>query len=124
PDFQGDLAALAAVLAAWPDVFNHNIETVPRLFPAVRAQGSYRRSLDLLAAAKELRPGQCTKSGLMVGLGEDDGEIESVLRDLRAAAVDVVTLGQYLQPTRAHAPVQRYVPPAAFDALAGRARAL
>jgi lipoyl synthase len=122
PDFKGDRAALAAVLAAEPDVFNHNIETVPRLFPAVRAQGSYRLSLELLSAAKALRPEQGTKSGLMVGLGETDEEVEAVLQDLRAAAVDVVTLGQYLQPTRAHAPVDRYVPPAAFEMLATRAR--
>jgi len=122
PDFKGDRAALAAVLDAGPDVFNHNIETVPRLFPAVRAQGSYPLSLELLAAAKALRPQQATKSGLMVGLGETDEEVEAVLHDLRAAAVDVVTLGQYLQPTRAHAPVDRYVPPEAFDMLAARAR--
>src|SRR5205085_273614 len=79
PDFKGESPALAAVLAAEPDVFNHNIETVPRLFPHVRAQGDYRRSLDLLAAIKRLRPGQATKSGLMVGLGETDDEIDLVL---------------------------------------------
>jgi lipoic acid synthetase len=124
PDFRGDRTALGTVLDAAPDVFNHNIETVPRLFPSVRAQGSYRVSLELLAGAKRLRPRQGTKSGLMVGLGEDDEEIEAVLHDLRAAAVDVVTLGQYLQPTRAHAPVARYVPPEAFDVLAARAREL
>jgi lipoic acid synthetase len=124
PDFKGDPAALAAVLAAAPDVFNHNIETVPRLFPHVRAQGDYTRSLDLLAAAKAIRPGQATKSGLMVGLGETDDEIDAVLRDLRARDVDVVTLGQYLRPTRDHVPVDRYVPPAGFEAWADRARAL
>jgi lipoic acid synthetase len=124
PDFKGDPAALAAVLAAAPDVFNHNIETVPRLFPRVRAQGDYTRSLDLLAAAKAIRPGQATKSGLMVGLGETDDEIDAVLRDLRARDVDVVTLGQYLRPTRDHVPVDRYVPPAGFEAWADRARAL
>jgi lipoic acid synthetase len=124
PDFQGDPAALAAVLAARPDVFNHNIETVPRLFPAVRAQGSYRRSLDLLAEAKTVRPGQVTKSGLMVGLGETDEEIDAVLVDLRARGVDIVTLGQYLRPTRDHLPVARYIPPAGFETYAARARAL
>src|SRR5262245_47717596 len=87
PDFKGDRAALETVLAAAPDVFNHNIETVPRLFPQVRAQGSYRRSLDLLAAAREVRPGQVTKSGLIAGMGETDAEILEVLRDLRAAGV-------------------------------------
>jgi len=124
PDFKGDAAALAAVLAAAPDVFNHNIETVPRLFPHVRAQGDYTRSLDLLAAAKAIRPGQATKSGLMLGLGETDDEVDAVLRDLRARDVDVVTLGQYLRPTRDHVPVDRYVPPAGFEAWADRARAL
>jgi lipoic acid synthetase len=124
PDFKGDPDALAAVLAAEPDVFNHNIETVPRLFPEVRAQGSYRRSLDLLAGARALRPGQTTKSGLIVGMGETDGEVVEVLRDLRAAGVGVVTLGQYLRPTREHIPVARYVPPAGFEALAAEARAL
>jgi lipoic acid synthetase len=124
PDFKGERAALAAVLESGPDVFNHNIETVPRLFPRLRAQGSYERSLAVLETARRLRPGQQTKSGLMVGLGETDGEIHAVLRDLRAASVDIVTLGQYLRPTREHAPVDRYVPPAGFEALADAARAL
>jgi lipoic acid synthetase len=124
PDFRGDRDALAAVLDAAPDVFNHNVETVPRLFPRVRAQGSYRLSLDLLEAVKEMRPGQVTKSGLMVGLGETDEEILEVLADLRRGAVDIVTLGQYLRPTRDHVPVARYVPPAGFTDLARQARAL
>jgi len=124
PDFQGHDAALAAVLESAPEVFNHNIETVPRLFPQVRAQGDYALSLDVLAAAKRLRPGQVTKSGLMVGLGETDEEIEAVLRDLRGRDVDIVTLGQYLRPTRDHVPVDRYVTPEAFETLAERARAL
>lgn len=124
PDFRGDPAALVACLDAAPDVFNHNIETVPRLFPAVRGQGDYQRSLTLLAEAKRLRPGQVTKSGIMLGLGEGDDEVEAVLRDLRAAAVDIVTLGQYLRPTRDHAPVDRYLTPDAFEAWAGRARGL
>jgi lipoyl synthase len=124
PDFRGDRSALAAVLEAEPDVFNHNVETVPRLFPQVRAQGSYSLSLELLEAVKRLRPGQVTKSGLMVGLGETDQEILGVLADLRRASVDIVTLGQYLRPTRDHLPVARYVTPAGFEGLADQARAL
>ncbi len=124
PDFRGDRGALATVLDAEPDVFNHNVETVPRLFPQVRAQGGYRLSLDLLLAAKALRPGQVTKSGLMIGLGETDEEIFEVLADLHRADVDIVTLGQYLRPTREHVPVARYVTPAGFEILARQARAL
>jgi len=124
PDFCGDAEALSVVLEAAPDVFNHNVETVPRLFPEVRAQGSYRLSLDLLVAAKRLRPGQVTKSGLMVGLGETDEEIHEVLADLHRAEVDIVTLGQYLRPTRDHAQVARYVTPDGFLELARKARAL
>ncbi|PYQ02254.1 MAG: lipoyl synthase [Acidobacteria bacterium] len=124
PDFQGQGPALSSVLAAAPDVFNHNIETVPRLFPRVRPQGRYRRSLEMLATAKAMRPEQATKSGLMVGLGETDEEIAAVLGDLRAAGVDVVTMGQYLRPTRDHARVDRYVSPDGFRALEAQARAL
>jgi lipoic acid synthetase len=122
PDFRGDGGALGVVLGARPDVFNHNIETVPRLFPRVRPQGGYRRSLDLLAAARGRGP--LTKSGLMVGLGETDAEVEGVLLDLRAAGVDIVTIGQYLRPSRAHAPVDRYLPPEAFRRFEERARGL
>jgi lipoic acid synthetase len=122
PDFQGDGQALAVVLDAGPDVFNHNVETVPRLFPRLRPQGGYRRSLDLLRAARETRPTQATKSGLMVGLGETADEVLGVLRDLREqAAVDTVTIGQYLRPTRTHAPVQRYYRPEEFADLERRA---
>jgi lipoic acid synthetase len=124
PDFKGDPSALARVLSSAPDVFNHNIETVPRLFRVVRAQGDYARSLRLLARAKELRPAQATKSGLMVGLGETDDEIRQVLADLRASGVDIVTLGQYLRPTRAHRAVDRYVTPAGFAGLELCARGL
>jgi len=124
PDFGGDEAALSTVLDAGPSVFNHNIETVPSLFPRLRPQGRYRRSLDVLAAARSQRPTQVTKSGLMVGLGEDDEEIEAVLADLRAVGVDIVTLGQYLRPSRDHEPVRRYVSPGAFRALEARARSL
>lgn len=124
PDFKGDCAALATVLAAEPTVFNHNIETVPRLFPRLRPQGRYDLSLDLLAAARELRPDLPRKSGIMLGLGETDAEVLAVLRDLRAAGVDIVTLGQYLRPTREHEPVHRYLPPEAFSALEQEARAI
>jgi lipoic acid synthetase len=122
PDFKGDADALATVLRAGPDVFNHNIETVPRLFPRVRPQGSYRRSLRLLGAAK--RQGPPTKSGLMVGLGETDGEVDGVLLDLRSAGVDIVTIGQYLRPTRSHAPVDRYIAPEGFRGFEEKARGL
>jgi lipoic acid synthetase len=124
PDFRGDPRALRAVLETGPDVLNHNIETVPRLFPRLRPQGRYRVSLDVLAAAKAIRPGQTTKSGLMVGLGETDEEVVRVLEDLRRVGVDVVTIGQYLRPMREHEPVHRFVTPAAFRALEGRARAI
>jgi lipoic acid synthetase len=124
PDFKGDPDALATVLASGPDVFNHNIETVPRLFPQVRAQGDYARSLFLLESLKRLRPAQATKSGLMVGLGETDDEIRGVLADLRDRSVDIVTLGQYLQPTRAHRRVDRYVTPEGFASLERHAREL
>ena len=124
PDFEGDSEALGAVLAAEPEVFNHNIETVPRLFPRVRPQGGYRLSLDVLENARRIRPGQVTKSGLMVGLGETDEEVRSVLRDLRSAGVQIVTIGQYLRPTRRHAPVDRYLAPAEFGRLEEQARGL
>jgi lipoic acid synthetase len=122
PDFKGARKALRAVLEAEPEVFNHNIETVPRLFPRLRPQGRYRLSLDVLAAAKAIRPGQATKSGLMVGLGETDEEVAPVLAELRAAGVDIVTIGQYLRPTREHEPVARYVTPASFRAFEDQAR--
>jgi len=124
PDFKGDRQALSTLLEAEPDVFNHNIEMAPRLFPRVRPQGDYRRSLELLAAAKSLRRGQVTKSGLMVGLGETDAEVLEVLRDLRGVGVDIVTIGQYLRPTRAHMPVARYVAPPGFRAFEQHARSL
>jgi lipoic acid synthetase len=124
PDFKGDRKALLAVLEAEPEVFNHNIETVPRLFPRLRPQGRYRLSLDVLAAVKAMRPGQATKSGLMVGLGETDEEVAPVLADLRAAGVDIVTIGQYLRPTRDHEPVARYVTPAGFRAFEDEARTI
>jgi len=116
PDFCGDLDAVARVLDAAPDVFNHNMETVPRLYRRVRPQANYQQSLDVLRFAKSYRSGVLTKSGLMVGLGEETREVEQLLRDLRTANVDVATLGQYLQPTRRNLPVASYVTPAQFDA--------
>ena len=124
PDFRGDVGALRTVLDAEPTVFNHNIETVPRLFPRLRPQGRYLLSLELLREAKRLRPAQLTKSGLMVGLGETDEEVGPLLRDLREAGVDIVTIGQYLRPTREHEPVHRYVTPEGFSAFERTARGL
>ncbi len=128
PDFQGDRAALRTVLAARPDIFNHNVETVPRLYATIRPEADYGQSLAVLAAARELAEAAGlavhTKSGLMVGLGETDAEVRAVLADLRAARVDIVTLGQYLAPSRAHAPVERFVTPEAFAALEAEARAM
>ena len=116
PDFCGDLDAVARVLDAAPDVFNHNMETVARLYRRVRPQAGYRRSLDVLEFAKRRRPEALTKSGLMVGLGETPAEVEELLGDLRRADVDVVTIGQYLQPTRRNLPVSEYVTPDRFEA--------
>jgi lipoic acid synthetase len=116
PDFCGDLDAVARVLEAEPDVFNHNVETVARLYRRVRPQADYRRSLDVLRFARDRRPDRLVKSGLMVGLGETPAEVEQLLRDLRDAGVDVVTIGQYLQPTRRNLPVAEYVAPTQFDA--------
>jgi lipoic acid synthetase len=115
PDFQGDRQALRTVLAAAPHVLNHNIETVPRLYASVRPQADYRRSLRLLERTGRYAPGIPAKSGLMLGLGETDNEIEKTLMDLRRSGCRIVTLGQYLQPTQAHHPVKRFVPPEEFD---------
>jgi len=115
PDFGGNIEALETVLRAYPDVLNHNIETVPRLYALARPEASYRRSLDLLSRAAKMRPDLPVKSGIMLGLGEMTEEIETTLRDLRAAGCRVLTLGQYLQPTRHHLPVARYVPPDEFE---------
>jgi lipoic acid synthetase len=116
PDFCGDLEAVARVLDAGPHVFNHNMETVARLYKRVRPQADYRQSLDVLRFAKRYRPESLTKSGLMVGLGETTEEVEAVLRDLRDAEVDVATLGQYLQPRRRNLRVEQYVTPQQFEA--------
>jgi lipoic acid synthetase len=114
PDFLRKQGALEVVLAAKPDVFNHNIETVPSLYRHIRPGARYAQSLSLLARAKALDPELFTKSGIMLGLGESEDEVLSVMDDLRVANVDFLTIGQYLQPTRDHAPVARYVPPAEF----------
>ena len=118
PDFCGDTGAVARVLDAAPHVFNHNMETVPRLYRRVRPQANYRQSLDVLAFARKYRPEVMTKSGIMVGLGETE-EVCASLRDLRACDVDVATIGQYLQPTRRNLEVSQYVTPEQFDALSG-----
>jgi len=117
PDFQRKPGALETVVAARPDVFNHNVETVPRLYRTVRPAADYRHSVDLLARVRGLAPEIFTKSGLMVGLGESSDEVLGVMDDLRAADVDFLTLGQYLQPTRRHIGVDRYVPPEEFAAM-------
>jgi lipoyl synthase len=116
PDFCGDLEAVARVLDAGPHVFNHNMETVPRLYRKVRPQANYQQSLDVLAFARAHSPGTLTKSGFMVGLGETEDEVRQLLRDLRAHQVDVATIGQYLQPTRRNLPVKEFVTPQHFDA--------
>lgn len=117
PDFKGDWAALRTVLGARPEILNHNTETVPRLYSVVRPQARYERSLELLRTARELDPGTLTKSGLMVGLGETSAELLTVFRDLRDSAVDILTVGQYLQPTPGHLPVARYWTPEEFEEL-------
>lgn len=114
PDFQGAHDAMATVIHANPDVLNHNIETVPRLYKQVRIGARYERSLEMLAYAKSLAPDRPTKSGVMVGLGESNEEVLATLRDLRAHHVNIATIGQYLRPTPAHLPVLRYVTPTEF----------
>ena len=115
PDLNGSHAALETVLDARPDVLNHNLETVPRLYPQVRPQANYRRSLEVLAWTKALAPQTVTKSGLMLGLGERTAEVLQALYDLRKVRCDLLTLGQYLQPTDRQLPVTRYVPPKEFE---------
>ena len=116
PDFCGDMDAVARVLDAGPHVFNHNMETVARLYKRVRPQADYRQSLEVLRFAKRYRPEALTKSGLMVGLGESVDEVQALLRDLHDADVDVATLGQYLQPRRRNLRVEQYVTPEQFEA--------
>ena len=125
PDFRGRMdRALEALAAAPPDVFNHNLETVPRLYRKVRPGADYRWSLDLIRRFKGSHPGVSTKSGLMLGVGEEKDEVMEVLRDLRAHECDMLTLGQYLQPSRYHLAVERYWRPEEFEALGREARAL
>jgi lipoic acid synthetase len=123
PDFLRKPGGAETMAAAAPDVFNHNLETVPRLYPAIRPGARYYQSLRLLDQVKHLAPGIFTKSGLMVGLGEERPEIAQVMDDLRVAEVDFITLGQYLQPTPKHAAIARFVPPAEFEDYATLARA-
>jgi lipoic acid synthetase len=115
PDFRDKAGALEAVIAAKPDVFNHNLETVPRLYPTIRPGARYFHSLSILERAKRMDPTTFTKSGLMVGLGEEREEILQVMDDQRSADIDFLTIGQYLQPTPRHAPIARFVTPDEFD---------
>jgi lipoic acid synthetase len=124
PDFRGDADCIDRVAAARPDVYNHNVETVPRLYRRVRPGAVYRRSLELLERVKARDRTTWTKSGLMLGMGEEPHEVVEVLRDLRAVRVDALTLGQYLRPTLRHLPVHRYVEPGEFEELRRRAWAL
>jgi lipoic acid synthetase len=117
PDFKGEAASLHAVLDARPDVLNHNTETVPRLYRAVRPGGRYARTLELLDRARRYAPGIPTKTGLMVGLGEEPGELVQVFEDLRRAGVSILTIGQYLRPSPAHAVMTRYYHPDEFREL-------
>jgi len=122
PDFLRKAGAVEAVAAARPDVYNHNLETVPRLYPRARRGADYRASLALLHRVKEVAPEVFTKSGIMLGLGEERDEVLAVMDDMRGADVDFITIGQYLRPTQTHLPMDRYVPPEEFDELADVAR--
>jgi len=128
PDFMGDEEALDVVLTAAPEVLNHNLETVPRLYPALRTSADYRRSLELLARARRWSDahggGMRTKTGIMLGVGETRDEVEDLMRDAVAHGVRIMTIGQYLQPSLKHHPVRRWVEPAEFDELAATGRAL
>ena len=124
PDFQGNAQALATVLAAAPEVLNHNLETMPRLYAAARPQAIYARSLELLRRVRATAPATVSKSGIMVGLGETRAELRALFADLRTADCDLLTIGQYLQPSRDHLPVSRFVPPEEFAELRGEALAL
>jgi lipoyl synthase len=124
PDFQGDREAIRAVVEAGPDIFNHNTETVPRLYPRIRPRAVYANSLGLLAYVKELAPRMVTKSGLMVGLGETTEELLEVFRNMRAHRIDVLTVGQYLRPSQKHAEVVRFYRPEEFAELRREAAAM
>ncbi len=122
PDFKGSAAAIGMVMDSAPEVLNHNIETVPRLYHEVRPGADYARSLELLEMAKRMRPDAVTKSGLMLGLGETEDEVTATMRDLREAGCDLLTIGQYLQPSPAHHSVARFVRPEEFEAYARMAK--
>ena len=124
PDFAGNLDAVTTVVEAEPDIYNHNTETVPRLYPSIRPKAVYANSLGLLRHVKALRPGMLTKSGVMVGLGESVEELLQVFRNMREHDIDILTVGQYLRPTRKHAEVQRFYRPEEFAELRERALAL
>jgi lipoic acid synthetase len=124
PDFQGSVSALATVIAAGPDILNHNTETVPRLYKVARHGGRYERTLDLFRAARRTAPGLVTKSGIILGLGEERDELLATMRDLRAADVNILTLGQYLRPSASHLAVARYYRPEEFGELAEAGRAM
>jgi lipoyl synthase len=116
PDLCGNWEALAIILSAQPEVLNHNTETIPRLYRRVRPQGDYQRSLELLKKCRELQPSVYIKSGIMVGLGETDTEVREVMADLRAVDCEILTIGQYLQPSPKHLPLEGYITPQQFDA--------
>ena len=124
PDFRGDKDALMKVIEAAPDVLNHNVETVPRMYDVVRPEASYRTSLKVLEMAKELNPEILTKSGLMVGIGEEDDELFEVFRDLREVGCDILTVGQYLRPSKKHLEVKRFVTPERFNEYGDEAKKL
>lgn len=124
PDFLGDTGAIDRVLESQPEVYNHNVETVPRFYKKVRGRADYRRSLDLLDYVKRRAPQMMTKTGLMLGLGESRDELLETLADIRSVRCDALTLGQYLTPTLKHVSVARYLPPAEFDELGVLARSL
>ena len=117
PDFAGSWPALQKVMDARPDVLNHNIESVSRVFQKVRPKGDYHMSLELLAKAKEMAPGTVTKSGIIVGMGERQDELLETMADLRGADCDLLTIGQYLRPSKKHLPMDRFYTPAEFDQL-------
>lgn len=124
PDLRGNWEALEVIMNAHPDILNHNVETIERLYPEIRPEAEYARSLELLKRAKTMQPDILTKSGLMLGLGETEEEVLKLLKDLRAHEVDLVTIGQYLPPSAAHYPVKEYVHPEVFESYAAKGMAM